>query len=289
MIPVGCCNNVTGCSGGRIGASQPRYELTIDPQGAVSPGASIAVALGGKAVFSEGFLDGLQGFVPGGTTQLDLTDLAATVQIRSGGTMPGVTLTNVPLATTCLITSTACDSANDVASVPGSRPNTDCQPTGTFNPCRALVSFPISNDCAAGGLCETLGKAYQCAANGYCVTGGLEIPLETKACTFTADASGDVLFGWAEDVPGQGQNPNGSISLPPPSFADPVAPLGMRLNMSSVHFAVQCTMAEQGGTCVGTGFACDNDEDCSGSGYCVGDYVFIPAPDTDLISIPIVE
>ena len=167
MIPVGCCNNVSGCGDGRIRFPlQPRYELTVDPQGAVSPGASIAVALGGKAVISEGILDGLQGFVPGGVTKIDVVDLAATVQIRTGGTMPGVTLTNVPLPTTCLIGGTACDPANDGASVPGNRANTDCIPTAFYNPCRAVVSFPTSNDCAAGGVCETLGKAYQCDVNG---------------------------------------------------------------------------------------------------------------------------
>ena len=106
---------------------------------------------------------------------------------------------------------------------------------------------------------------------------------------FTADASGDVLFGWAEDVPGEVHNPNGSIALPPPSFTDPVPPIGMRVVFAGLSVAFQCTMAQQGGVCLGTGLACDSDEDCAGSGRCVGDFMFVPAPDADLISIPIVE
>jgi hypothetical protein len=210
------------------------HELTVDPQGPVSPGASIAVDLRGKAVISEESLDTLQGAVPGGIIKLDLVDLAATVRVRTGGTMPAVTLTNVPLPTTCLIGGTVCDSANDGASVPGSQPNTDCIPTGSFNPCQAIVTVPISDDCSVGGVCDMLGKGNQCVTNGLCVTGGVEIPLETKGCIFTADASGEVLFGWAEDVPGQGHTPNGSILPPPAIFTDPVAPLGMRLNMSGI-------------------------------------------------------
>jgi hypothetical protein len=298
MIPVACCDNATLCQDRRFPYGAQPYQLTVDPRGSVSPGAQTAVDLGGKAVLSETAVDKLQGAIPGGATEIDLVDLAATVQIRSGGTMAPVVLTNSPLPATCLIPSptepTSCDPANDGASVPGSRPNTDCVPTGTFNPCRHMVVFPTSDDCSVGGVCELIGKRRQCDINGFCATGGVEIPFETKACAFTANASGDVLFGWAEDVPGQSEHPNGSIAPPPATFAGPVPPIGMRFIISGLNFALQCTMAQEGDTCVGgtdDGLGCGDDGDCAGGGTCSGGMaeVFVPVPNADLISIPIVE
>ena len=65
----------------------------------------------------------------------------------AGGTGGSVMLTNPRIPTTCLIGGAACNPANYGASVPGSRPNTDCVPAGTFNPCQAIVTVPTSSDC----------------------------------------------------------------------------------------------------------------------------------------------
>ena len=237
---MGCTNNVTA------DVSILPFVLDVDP-GTLSGGASTSVTLGGDAVFSEVFLDAAQGAVPGGVREADLVNLAATVQIRAGGTLPTTTLTNAPLPTTCLITKTACNPANDLASVPGSQPNTDCQPQGTFNPCQALVALPTSDDCAAGGVCETLGKAAQCSTNGFCVTGGLPLPLASQSTSFTAAASGTVLFGFADQGTGATVLPNGTYQLPAAVFTAAQTPNEIKVNASGLSVALRCTMAVDAG------------------------------------------
>jgi len=185
--------------------------------------------------------------------QADLVNLAATVQIRTGGTMTPVVLTNAPLTTTCLITMTACNPANDGASVPGSQPNTDCVPTGTFNPCQALVSIPTSDDCAVGGVCAGLGKAGQCATNNFCVTGGLPLPLASQNTTFTPAASGTVLFGYDDTTTGATIAVNGTYILPAAVFTQPQTPNEIKVNASGLSVALRCTMAVDSGGPNGVG------------------------------------
>ena len=152
VLALGCTNNVTS------DVSILPFTLNVNPD-PILANTSTSAVFGGIAEFAEPFLDAAQGAVPGGVTEADLVALSATVQIRTGGTLDApVTLTNPPLPTTCLIGGTACDPINDGPSVPGSQPNTDCVPTGTFNPCQALVSVPTSTDCAVGGVCDSLGK-----------------------------------------------------------------------------------------------------------------------------------
>ena len=182
ILSLGCTNNVTA------DISILPFTLNVNPDPIISGAGPVPTVFGGIAEFSEVFLDAAQGAVPGGVTQADLVNLAATVQIRTGGTLAStVTLTNGPLPTTCLIGGASCNPANDGASVPGSQPNTDCVPVGTFNPCQALVRLPTSSDCTVGGVCDTLGKnASQCLLNGFCVTGGLPLPLADQAGTLHA-------------------------------------------------------------------------------------------------------
>jgi hypothetical protein len=241
-ITMGCTNNVTA------DISILPFSLTVDPA-AILSGASSATVFSGIAEFSEVFLDAAQGAVPGGVTQADLVNLVATVQIRTGGTLAGpVALTNAPLPTTCLIGGTACNPANDGASVPGSQPNTDCVPTGTFNPCQANVSIPTSSDCAPGGLCDSLGKlASQCSVNGFCVTGGLPLPLAAQNGSFTAAASGIVNFGFADQGTGATVLPNGAYSLPAAVFTAPQALNEIKVNASGLSVALVCTMAVDAG------------------------------------------
>ena len=241
VITLGCTNNVT------IDVSILPFTLNVTPDPVIS-GTVVPVVLGGIAVFSETFLDAAQGAVPGGVTQADLINLAATVQIRSGGTMASITLTNPPLPTTCLISGAACDPINDQASVPGIQPNTDCVPTGTFNPCQALVTIPTSSDCTVGGVCDILGKlASECAVNGFCVTSGLPLPFVDQATTFTAAASGIVNFGFDDTTTGATLNPDGSYALPAAVFTDPPTPNEIKVNASGLSVALRCTMAVDAG------------------------------------------
>ena len=265
-LEMGCTNNVTA------DISILPFELTVDPS-AIGGGQSVPVDLAGIAVFSETFLDAAQGAVPGGVQQADLVNLAATVQIRTGGTMANTKLTNAPLATTCLITQTACNPANDGASVPGSQPNTDCVPTGTFNPCQALVSLPTSTDCAAAGLCDSLGKSAQCGTNGFCVTGGLPLPLAPVSTSFTAAASGIVNFGYADQGTGATVNPNGTYALPAAVFTAPEALNEIKVNASGLSVALICTMAVDSGGPDGTNPPVPDQSS--------------PTPTADLISFPI--
>jgi hypothetical protein len=245
---MGCTNNVTA------DISILPFILDVNPDPIISGGGAVPTTFGGTAVFSEVFLDAAQGAVPGGVTQADLVNLVATVQIRTGGTLGStIALTNAPLPTTCLIGGGACNPANDGASVPGSQPNTDCVPVGTFNPCQALVALPTSTDCAVGGLCESLGKAGQCATNGFCVTGGLPLPLAPQNGSFTPAASGIVNFGFADQGTGATVNPNGTYALPAAVFTAPQTLNEIKVNASGLSVALRCTMAVDSGGPNGVG------------------------------------
>ena len=247
-ITVGCTNNVTA------DISILPFILDVDP-GVILSNSSATAEFSGVAEFSEVFLDAAQGAVPGGVTAADLVNLVATVQIRTGGTFAStVGLTNAPLPTTCLIDGSACNPANDGASVPGSQPNTDCVPVGAFNPCQALVAIPTSTDCAPGGVCDGLGKlTSQCATNGFCVTGGLPLPLASQTASFTADASGIVNFGFADQGTGATVNADGTYALPAAVFTGPTQLNEIKVNASGLSVALVCTMAVDAGGPDGVG------------------------------------
>jgi hypothetical protein len=242
VITVGCRNNITA------DISILPYQLDVDP-GPIAAGQSVDVLYGGIAEFAEAFLDAAQGAVPGGVTKAALVALNATTQVRSGGTFPNVVLgPDAALPYVCRYGANTCDPANDLASVPGSRANSDCVPTGNFNPCERVVSVPISTDCAAGGLCDTLGKLdTQCALNGFCVTGGLPLDLEPQSSTGTAGASGDILFGWYDSPTVCPPTPGSLCSLPAAVFTQPAGPLGLRVNASGLSVALECNQAADDG------------------------------------------
>ena len=127
-------------------------------------------------------------------------------------------------------------------------------PLGTFNPCQALVSIPISTDCAPGGVCDGLGKlASQCATNGFCVTGGLPLPLASQTASFTADASGIVNFGFADQGTGATVQGDGTYPLPPAVFTGPTQLNEIKVNASGLSVALVCTMAVDAGGPDGVG------------------------------------
>ncbi|MGB5703510.1 MAG: hypothetical protein WBM48_11895 [Polyangiales bacterium] len=236
VISLACTNNVVA------DVLMQDFELTVtaDP---VIAGAVVPVSYSGAVRFPEIITDAAQGGVPGGVISGDLAEAKATVHVRSGAIGADVTLTAAPLPTTCLIGQTSCDPANDLPSIPTLRPNPDCIPTGTFNPCQQVVAFPTSFDCAQGGTCELLGKSVQCEVNGFCITGPLEIPLVGESTSITPDASGQVLFGWDDQSTGAALKPDGTWSLPPSTFTDPLGPNGIKLNASGLAVALECTMA----------------------------------------------
>ena len=242
-ITLGCTNNVTS------DVTMQTIELTVTPDPLI-PGAVVPVNYSGVVVFPEFFMDGAQG-VPGGVTAGDLIDAQATVHVRSGATASDVTLTAPVLPGTCLFDQASCDPANDEPSVPGARGNTDCVPTGTFNPCQQLVAFPTSTDCGVAGTCAFLGKSVQCNTNGFCITGPLAIPLQDVATTITPDASGQVLFGWDDQSTGATLNPDGTWNLPPAVFTNPTGPNGIKISEAGLLVSLECTMGVDSGGPVG--------------------------------------
>ena len=160
----------------------------------------------------------------------------------------------------------SCDPSEDEAN--GSNPA--CVPNGAFNKCLQFVDIPTSEDCDAGGECETLGKASQCEANGFCVTGPLPLDLEPQTASYTADAEGDVLFGWDDQDTGATLNGDGNYALPPAVFTDPSAPNGLRV-VALLSVALQCTMAVDSNGPYGVGVPDQSS----------------PTPDDLLISVPI--
>jgi hypothetical protein len=235
-ITLGCTNSLSSA------VSILPFDLTVDPPAIVST-VGITAALDGVAQFSEAFLDAAQAALPGGVTKVNLIDLQSTVHLRAGGAGADVSLPSEPIAYTCAADGAACDPANDQASVPGSRPNTDCSPLGNFNACGRFVSVPTSTDCAAGGVCDGLGKlGSQCATNGFCVTGGLPLPLEASTGTYSVDASGDMLFGWDDASTGATVDVDGTWVLPAAVFTAPTGPNGLRVNAGGLSVAFECTM-----------------------------------------------
>lgn len=264
LITLGCTNNVND------NVSILEWELWVTREGDIVGGESFDATLDGIAFFSEEFLDAAQGAIPGGVEDAGLVAIAATVLPRSGATGDPVTLvddSDAPFA--CAIGRTACDPANDDASIPGARANSDCTPSGVFNPCLQFTAIPTSSDCSE---CDALGdpKSMQCANNGFCVTGPLPVDLEAKTTTYTAASSGEVLLGWDDQNTGATENPDGTYELPPVAFIDPPTPNGVRV-FAILQAAVQCTMAVDSGGPNGVGIPDQSS----------------PSPDTALLSLPI--
>jgi len=270
-ITVGCSNNVT------TDISILPAELEVDSE-EITGGAEFTASLTGGVAFPVFFLDAAQSVIPGGVRAAELVAGQLVVQVRSGTTAgddviltpdvdtitPGsISFCAFSLGTCSTTTATTCtqdnecpsgetcegyaagpgikecDKANDNAD--GSNP--DCLPAVEGGPACSepvvLADIPISEDCAAGGVCAGIGKSAggtcsltpppnltgslttcyvqgdctgeetcyaaepspgdQCVNNGFCVTGGLEFALVTEDGTYTAEASGDVLFGWADE------------------------------------------------------------------------------------------
>jgi len=293
---VGCSNNVTTAQ------SPFPFTLEVTVGSAIFGGAAFTADFDGIGVFPEFFLDAAQAVVPGGVAIAELVDVVSTVQVHSGATgadvplgpdisslTPGaVTLCTVPAGQICTILGPA---------------SPDC--AGGFGDCTVdanLATIPNSTDCSVGGVCDLLGKnASQCIPNGFCVTGDLVLEFLSSPGSFNAAATGPVLFGWAETgVPGLLLCPDaastecgvapgrvdGCYDLPNAVFADPTAPIGIRVNASGLFVPIQCAGGVDGGTCA-SGEGCIVDADCATAPCTLTTDVVCPTPDADLISCPI--
>ena len=262
-MTLGCTNNRT------LEVSVLTWDLTVDP-GPIVGGEAFGALFHGLAVFDETLLDAGQGVVPGGYKRSALLELKATVLVRAGVTSEPreVVLTPEPTQQTCTYNESGsigpeagpfrtCAKAND--NPDGS--NDDCTGLGGVpdpeNPCGDFNVLTTSSDCDPGGECDTLDdgsgvKNGQCAANGFCVTGPLEVVLEGAVEGFLADGAGNVLFGWEDENTGaviddSGGPNDGAFILPPAVFDAPPGPNGFRTLLLgddpvSVEVAFECTM-----------------------------------------------
>jgi hypothetical protein len=276
VITVSCGNNVTS------DVSILSYTLTVDPT-PILANQPFTADLSGIAQFPEPFLDAVQS-IPGGVTQASLVDLVATVQTRGAG----ATGANVPVgggATipyTCVYGGSSCDPANDLASVPGVRGNTDCVPTGVFNPCGRIVQVPTSTDCAPGGVCDSLGKLVQCSTNGFCVTSGLAIPLDPSLGSYTAGdgvtpGQTTALFGWADNpapataVGAPAIDGDGTWNMLQPTYTGVAGEIGLAVNAGGLAVQLECVMGVDSRGPDGVGVPDDGS----------------PTPDSALLAFPV--
>lgn len=266
-ISLGCANSSP------LGAQSILSAVLKVTAGPIAASQEFDASISGTATFPESFLDAAQALVPGGLKQAVVPDLKYVAQVRLGASMvgggdgvalgadgtmitPGLTqFCQYPPTTTCTADS-------------------DCLVAPCNDPV-VLVDVPTSEDCAPGGVCDGLGKATgdtsQCALNGFCVTGGLDLPLLEVTQAYMAEATGDVLFGWAD----QGLTNNtfddvtNLYTIPKPNTADPIQQ-GLQVNAGLV-VAIECVMGVDQG---------EDPEDAENT--LVG-----LTPDADLISFPI--
>lgn len=266
------------------------YRLTVVPDSPIVANQPFTASVGGAVGFPEYFFDWFQSFFPLGfvVEEIFIVDLVATVQTRGGGATEadvgsaGVALRLDPsIPFECVVTREACDPTNDLPGVPGLRGNTDCSFVDYQNPCARIINVPLSFDCAPGGICESLGK--QCLSRDFCVTGGLELPLETVVATYTGGdgvtpGQTEALFGFADDPP-----PPGAVGDPPLDpdgtwnmlsgvlYTGIPGELGFAFILPGIGFAFEGVMAVDSNGPYGVGVPGD----------------FSPTPDVALLSFPV--
>lgn len=287
VVAAACTNNLT--------SEQKVYPFLLTVRATAINGGAIpepfAAELSGTFVLPEFFVDAAVNV--GGATSGDLVALVSTAQVRSGATGP-----DVPLAP-------------DVGAItPGEIRLCNLPPTQVCTAdaeciggvCEAPVlriNLPTSTDCAAGGVCDTLGKDSQCTLHGFCVTGDLLIPLGPEVAIYTPESSGDVLFGWVDqDVPGlstcpaaapdcqEAFMPDGCFDLPSATSIDPPDPMGVRFSSGGLFIPLQCAGATAGGIC-DSGEGCIVDADCATPPCTATPNVVCPTQDAGLIAFPI--
>ena len=297
VMTVGCSNNVTG------DVSILDFLMDVDP-GPMSPNSAFTADLGGTAAFVESFLDASQSVVPGGVRSAQVISVAASVAVRSGATGADVVLGAdfSALENRCSLTGGSCTGApgqGDCFVIPSV--SNLCTPgfadvpviegvPNTANGCtQPAPGTPVPDcdcsvceakdptGCRAGDPDVPCTKGDQCNTNGFCVDGGLPLALTSAVGNYTAGPSGaDILFGWYDGL--APPVAPGLLSLPAAVFAQPAAPLGVRVSAGGLFVALQCLMGVDSGgpngvtTCragANAGQACSNPFDNSNNA-CVG-------------------
>ena len=251
LIGMGLVLNVAGSGEPGSSAGGWAWELTVDPNEILSD-KLFAADLKGKAILDENFLGQGQDLIPGGFRDMLLADFQATVRVREGASGNPVVLTPESIPYECRMGGAACDPRNDLAPT-GIQANSDCQPQSKSNPCGRLVPIPTSEDCDPGGVCDELGHrgdGSQCAKNGFCVTGPVEVPLTGEPGAYTADPSGSVQFGFDDTLDTgfiileEGGCNDGTWYSEVPSLDDPIGPNGMRGVAGGAPMALEFVMGE---------------------------------------------
>jgi hypothetical protein len=172
------------------------------------------------------WLDLLQRLAPGGVSEINISELNASVAVRSGATGPNVSL-HVDESEMVPGSMRLCAFPTDrVCASDG-----DCD-FGACLPPTMFVEIPQSDDCAAGGFCDSAGKSDQCDSNGFCVASELKLPFKRQLGFFEAADSGEVLIGWNEDVP----------TPPYAIYGEAAGANGARWIAGKAHFAFECYM-----------------------------------------------
>jgi hypothetical protein len=249
MIPVACTNNFN--LGPVDAVLQHSYVLTVEPLEQVSSGSDFGLVFGGHAVIPEMWLDLLQWLAPGGVSEIKVSELNASVAVRSGATGPNISL-HVDESEMSPGSMRFCTFPTErVCASDG-----DCD-FGACLPPTMFVEIPHSEDCTPGGFCDSAGKSDQCDSNGFCVASELKLPFKPELGAFEAADSGDVLIGWNEDVP----------TPPYAIYGEAAGPNGARWIVGKAHFAFECYMGRA------------NDDGTAA----------LTLADDDLISIPIID
>jgi hypothetical protein len=180
--------------------------------------------------------------------------------VRTGATGGDVVLEAEPIPYRCAIGDAVCDPGNDLPGTSGRRPNGDCVPVGSTNPCGRFIEIPTSDDCGPNGVCASLDdgtgtKRQQCDINGFCVTGGLHVALRPELANYVAATSGQVLFGWDDATTGATLGANGTWELPLAVFEEPIASNGIRMSVEGLSVALECTMGVDSDGMFGVGVA----------------------------------
>lgn len=256
-ITLGCTNSVAA------DVFIMSWDLTVDP-GPIVGGEAFGALFHGLVVLDDDLLDLAQTSLSG-YKRSNLLELQATVLVRAGVTSETreVVLRPEPIQRTCTYDDSGsngpeagpfstCSAAND--NPDGS--NENCTGLGGMpdpaNLCGEFTTLTTSNDCDPGGTCDDLRKAgpmSQCAQNGFCVTGPLEIVLEGEVEGFQAEGAGSVLFGWDDENTGavideSGGANDGAYILPDAELEASLGPNAFRSLIARVGpIAFECTMA----------------------------------------------
>jgi hypothetical protein len=255
-LTVGCRNNVT------TDISILPFDMTVDPA-PMAASSAFTASLDGVAAFSEAFLDAAQAVVPGGvrTGQLIVSNgggLAATVTATGAVTGGNVQLGPDPasLSSRCALTGVPCTGAPNLGSCT-SIPVVNNNCTTGFVDIPILSGTPLSaggctpaspgvpppdcdcSPCAALDTPPDTTKAAECAANGFCVTGDLPLPLNATNGSYTAGATSGqpMYFDWVQPY---ALDVDGTIILPAAVFANNPAPVGVRVSAGGLFVALQC-------------------------------------------------